>query len=215
MVHKVSIGKVGKPVKRCISAFTSHLEAWQVIIRNHFRVVYSHLEEAFLAQNDTIIGLRPATLSFGYAWNCELGIQPYVLATHSTPSSKTKSIFSVLSSCSRIFSQWREIHGKSSLSFTYRSGCNDDHWCFVSGEETGIVIFKIASLKTSAHLRKSIKLKRPVYRISFQPKSVGDHRVYHLVDALTLREAKSIAEWYYIEWLSVNQNRVAPHKRFH
>jgi hypothetical protein len=72
-----------------------------------------------------------------------------------------------------------------------------------NGTWAGLHITKVSRLWISAN--KFIELKHPNYQICFCP-NADTSNILPLVDEATLSGAKKLAEWYYTEWLRVNQN---------
>jgi hypothetical protein len=163
--------------------------------------VLSYFPIAFFAHNYTVSSLLPPLL-YGYAGNC----MPLLywnrydrLAASCTQNSK--SIMSILSIVGSPISSTRKLHSNSPPLTEWRKFAIDDHWYYVNGEWTGIIINTISRLWVSWD--KSINLKHPSYHISFCP-NADTNNICHLVEAPTLRKAKKLAEQYYTAWSNVN-----------
>lgn len=160
-------------------------------------MVKSYFMETLLAQYNAVLSFPIPTLCYGYAGDRVFFCQADVSTTPSTPSSL--SVSSILSKTSTVSSSPSKSHVNSPPIYTW---VKDPYWwrLFSDDRDTGIAIDRITKLKISPH--QAIKLNEPSYRIIFSPPD--DERVYHLVEYSSLNKAKKIAEWYYQQWLKVN-----------
>jgi hypothetical protein len=97
-----------------------------------------------------------------------------------------------------------KLHSNSPPSSEWRKFAIGDYWHYVNGEWSGIIIHTVSQLWVSWD--KWIHLKHPTYHMTFCPNADTNNTFWHLIDMPTLREAKKLAEEYYKQWLSVNQN---------
>jgi hypothetical protein len=97
-----------------------------------------------------------------------------------------------------------KCHNNSPPSSEWRKFAIGDYWHYVNGEWSGIIIHTVSQLWVSWD--KWIHLKHPTYHMTFCPNADTNNTFWHLIDMPTLREAKKLAEEYYKQWLSVNQN---------
>ena len=91
--------------------------------------------------------------------------------------------------------------GKHNLTpqYIWRSRTDSDHWLYEDDKWTGLFVVIVTDLWVSSN--KIVELKSPVYRITFSPygdTSKGDI----LTDLPTLRQAQSLSEHYYKEWIT-------------
>lgn len=169
------------------------------------RSVLCYLEKAFFAHKYTITSFLPPLL-YGYAGDC---IPAFYwdgynrFATSCTHDSKLRVCLPISSSP---ISSSRKLHSDSPPS-GWRKFAIDDYWYYVNGEWAGIVITTKSRLWVS--WEKIIYLKHPSYSIIFCP-SADTNNICHLIERPTLSEAKKLAEEYYKQWLSVNQQRAEP-----
>lgn len=192
-----------------ISYLISRIKIWQFAICNYLCIILSYYRVAFVAQDYAVIFGFASPFGKGYAWDSKPPnpffrerLKPDILTASGTDTSPT--IVPILPQNGFFSSYCGELHNKPPL-YEWRKGRIDDYWLCSDGKQTGMVINTISRLWLARG--KAINLKCPSYHITFFVNTdIGDIR--QIVEAPTLDKAKELAEWYYAEWLKVNQELI-------
>lgn len=170
--------------------------------QNYFFSGVLYLGETIRTYNHAIRRFFLSALAYGYSGYGLLSKVPQSFTTHRTP--RTPSVPMALSIHSGKFDSTIKEHRVSPPSFKWREEPKDHWFYYCDRERTGIWIEKRTSIPICQHRRlvNLMTLKSPFFHIFH---SVNDTE-YHIgtidiMDTQSLREAKRLAECYYIEWL--------------
>jgi len=196
---RISLTGVVAKFRACLA-----IKEWQLLIRNYFSSVFSHLQVAFFAQDCTVISDSSAPKLSGFYGGRVSADGVHLLFTPSTHDPiKSLCIKPSLPLPSISDNSPVEIHG-SPPKITWSLGRAGHDWFgYQKGIWTGLHIDRIARLWVSGE--KAMHLKHPSYHISFCP-NADTRNICDLVACSTLVEAKKLAEEYYKQWLRVNYN---------
>ena len=181
---------------------------------DYIRMVFTtYFKVAFITKKNTVISFFRTPFSKWYTRN-SIRFQRYHRFVAFSASRPQPIVFGLSAlSCKSSIDVKR--HDVLLPSYTWREqSINHTYWCYYSDIFTGMIIRKISRLRIlelSLKVREYLKLDHPHYRITFAVKLPDEKtHILNLIEFLSLRKAKKVAELYYHEWKKVNQDIAEP-----